>query len=662
MQGTRRRIPLRWALVASLVLLLAAVLTPVGRAGERDRLAYSETGYAILDPAWIRRPNDERLVLALYDGLTALDPVTGRIVPAGAARWEEAADGRSWTFHLHPGAVWSDGTPVKASDFIGAWKRVLDPYEPSPWAGLLRPMKGCGAISDGDHVMRILDAAVRRLKSLLAEHERGIPGEEITDLVERTGLGAAAGEVDHPAVKRLLRWGSDRFPKKTAEEAIGALKKERRRIKRGVNDAFDAFGSEVGAVAKDDRTLVVLLEGRCPWLPELLARAPFVPLHPRTLRGGETAFAPQDFLGNGAFRLKGRGSKPRAGVPDPDSVVHLVRSPRYAGPRKARLEEILCYTGQGHEEDLRRLKVGQLQWMANPGRDIRDTVQKLPGFGVRPTGRVLLLRLRADRAPFDRLEVRQAFAHALDRRKLAKDLWPTAKEASRLVPPTVAARVTGPRSPAGGAAAANKALEAAGLTGEDFPWVELHYEDVPGSGLDDLAEELLKQWDRALGVEMGLRIEDPEEAQRVREAGAFHLALGALDGIVGDPAAWLLPLAPDHPDAGLGWDDEGFAALLAAARDVDGFLEGGEDALAKLPDAGALRPKVETARRGGAKGRDALRLALLEAAEARLLEACVVIPLLWPQRAFVEKDVRDLGSPAAWKHPSFHGSLRSAHR
>ncbi len=37
-----------------------------------------------------------------------------------AESWEQSADGLTWTFHLRDGLVWSDGTPLKASDYLFA--------------------------------------------------------------------------------------------------------------------------------------------------------------------------------------------------------------------------------------------------------------------------------------------------------------------------------------------------------------------------------------------------------------------------------------------------------------------------------------------------------------------------------------------------------------
>jgi oligopeptide transport system substrate-binding protein len=44
-----------------------------------------------------------------------------------ADRWSVSADGLTYTFHIRTTAMYSDGVPVKAQDFVYAWKRILNP-------------------------------------------------------------------------------------------------------------------------------------------------------------------------------------------------------------------------------------------------------------------------------------------------------------------------------------------------------------------------------------------------------------------------------------------------------------------------------------------------------------------------------------------------------
>lgn len=59
------------------------------------------------------------------------------MVPAQAQRWETSEDGLVWRFFLRPQLKWSNGEPLTAQDFVYSWRRLLDPAQGSPSAGLL---------------------------------------------------------------------------------------------------------------------------------------------------------------------------------------------------------------------------------------------------------------------------------------------------------------------------------------------------------------------------------------------------------------------------------------------------------------------------------------------------------------------------------------------
>ncbi len=134
--------------IIALLLALTLVLTMVGCGGKKEYLAgtVSDTGVvaigvpgqpANIDPALYDGGLAARAVLGmLYQGLTAVDE-NGQAVGAAAESWEisatdDAAKRPVYTFTLREGACWSDGTPVKAEDFITAWTRVISGAVDSP--------------------------------------------------------------------------------------------------------------------------------------------------------------------------------------------------------------------------------------------------------------------------------------------------------------------------------------------------------------------------------------------------------------------------------------------------------------------------------------------------------------------------------------------------
>ncbi|MBI4026740.1 MAG: peptide ABC transporter substrate-binding protein [Verrucomicrobia bacterium] len=101
-----------------------------------------------LDPAIITGQPEGRIVLALFEGLTARDP-QGRVVPGAAERWKISSDGKRYTFHLRADARWSNGEPIVASDFVHSWQRTLSPATASEYAYQLYYVQNAEAYNAG---------------------------------------------------------------------------------------------------------------------------------------------------------------------------------------------------------------------------------------------------------------------------------------------------------------------------------------------------------------------------------------------------------------------------------------------------------------------------------------------------------------------------------
>lgn len=101
-----------------------------------------------LDPALASLDQAGNILRDVYEGLTTLDD-QARAVPGAAERWDVSDDGTTYTFHLRPGARWSNGEPLLAQDFVDSWRRLVDPKTGSPYASTLAPVVGADAIVAG---------------------------------------------------------------------------------------------------------------------------------------------------------------------------------------------------------------------------------------------------------------------------------------------------------------------------------------------------------------------------------------------------------------------------------------------------------------------------------------------------------------------------------
>jgi oligopeptide transport system substrate-binding protein len=102
-----------------------------------------------LDPQVVTIYTDQNILLALFEGLTAVDEKTSQAVPAQARSWEASADGLTWTFHLRDGLRWSNGEALTADDFVASWKRMLSPSLGAEYANLLYPIRNAEAFNQG---------------------------------------------------------------------------------------------------------------------------------------------------------------------------------------------------------------------------------------------------------------------------------------------------------------------------------------------------------------------------------------------------------------------------------------------------------------------------------------------------------------------------------
>jgi oligopeptide transport system substrate-binding protein len=83
----------------------------------------------------------------IMEGLLRLDE-HGDIAPGVAESWE--IEPTRAVFHLRSNALWSDGQPVTAQDFVFGWRKVVDPATASEYAFIMYPIRNAEAISKGE--------------------------------------------------------------------------------------------------------------------------------------------------------------------------------------------------------------------------------------------------------------------------------------------------------------------------------------------------------------------------------------------------------------------------------------------------------------------------------------------------------------------------------
>ena len=131
------------------ITIFTWLLASCGKVDQRADLVFLNGAEPeTLDPAIITGQPEGRIVNALFEGLCAYDE-NGQPSPGVAESWEISPDAKTYTFHIRPNAKWSDGSPLKASDFVDSWHHTLKPETGSQYNYQLYPIKNAQAFAEG---------------------------------------------------------------------------------------------------------------------------------------------------------------------------------------------------------------------------------------------------------------------------------------------------------------------------------------------------------------------------------------------------------------------------------------------------------------------------------------------------------------------------------
>jgi len=127
---------LNWtALVASAVLLVGLACAPMAALAEEPQrggiLKVSLSG----DPPSLDMHQEQTFLVTIpistiYNTLIVFDPHGfPKIIGDLAKSWERSEDGKTWTFKLHEGVKFHDGTVLTSADVKASWDRIINPPE-----------------------------------------------------------------------------------------------------------------------------------------------------------------------------------------------------------------------------------------------------------------------------------------------------------------------------------------------------------------------------------------------------------------------------------------------------------------------------------------------------------------------------------------------------
>lgn len=137
-----------------LTMALMTILVGCGQEQSKDTLKVMiESNVVSLDTSQAVDPVSFEVIADCIDGLMQLDE-SGQAVPAIAESYDVSPDGKTYTFHLRD-AKWSNGDPVRAEDFVFAWRRHC--AEAEEYSYMLGSRVAC--VKNADAVIKGADPA-----------------------------------------------------------------------------------------------------------------------------------------------------------------------------------------------------------------------------------------------------------------------------------------------------------------------------------------------------------------------------------------------------------------------------------------------------------------------------------------------------------------------
>jgi ABC-type transport system substrate-binding protein len=209
---------------------------------------------------------------------------------------------------------------------------------------------------------------------------------------------------------------------------------------------------------------------------------------------------------------------------------------------KAKSGTLVFRWGTESAQRLLELQSGTVDGIDNVGPDDFSKVEGDSNLKLitRPALNIMYIGMNNTFAPFDNELVRQAFAQAIDRKRIVDNFYPAGSEvADYFTPCAIPNACVGEKWYDFNPEAAKALLEQAGYGADNpFPTIKLHYRDVVRGYLPDpnvVAQDIQAQLKENLGVTVEID---------VMESGAFLDAAdsGSLDGL------HLLGWGADYPD------------------------------------------------------------------------------------------------------------------
>ncbi len=339
--------------------------------------------------------------------------------------------------------------------------------------------------------------------------------------------------------------------------------------------------SGVGIAAQGDAVVVHLVKP-ADYFPAVAANPALAVVPPSEATSLDTARVPADFTGSGAYVVAGE---------DGSSITLHANARYWAGAPP--IGTVIVVTDFGGRSPVDAFTAGTVDYVPVDEADalwLRYDRQLGPQLREEPSLTVTYYGFDIRRAPFDDVRVRQAFAWAVDWRRIALLADGPGSVATSIVPPGIPGRSTGDYLPRFDPAAARAQLAAAGFPGgRGLPPITMV---TSGTAYDEAVVEQLRQ---NLGVTVTLEMTPADEyAQRL---------------VTDTPDIWSMSWIADYPA------QEDFLGILLRSTATSNY-------------GGWNDPQFDAdLDRAGAAGNPAAQAAAYAAAQAIVRDQVPVVPV-----------------------------------
>ncbi len=497
-----------------------------------------------LDPQVATTQSDERICMALYEGLAEYDPRTGEPVPALAEAWEVNKDASEYVFRLRRDGRFSNGDPITARDFVYSIRRGLAPELGSRSASMAYPIKYAEAFNSGG--VFVFDP---NSKTYLLE-------KDFAEAAEQTYAPADPTRVVLPRDEKKRQKAIDANPKLKAAIAgkqFAPVKAE-----------------DVGIAAADDYTLRISLMKPAPFFISMMPHPFFRVVHQKTIdEVGNSWTEAANVVTSGPFKLEGWKHYDR---------VNVVRDPMNWDAKNVKLDRIVFYLLQDNATMMNLYKAGEVDATYNhtvPAAWL-DVITPMKDFMDAPEAAIDFYLFNTTRGPTSDVRVRKALNMSINKKSLAD--WRHVKPLTAMTPDGMFPGYPQPKGDPFDPEKAKQLLAEAGyrdaagnFAAQKFAESEVELITNPDANNLSYAEFIQAQWKQTLGATIPIR---------VMEGKTFFAAQAKLDYKGVSRFGWAADYMDPFTFLGLfytaggnnatGWWDPKYAALLDEAnRTVD---------------------------------------------------------------------------------------------